>query len=124
MAGALCDAYEINALFASTAFRAQQTVEPLAKRLGLSVQIEPLLCEEQSSEKGTLGDRGMRALLAIRSEIGEGIAVAASHGDIIPATGDTLGASESLVRRGQWYEIVLDEEDMTVTLREAANFPL
>jgi broad specificity phosphatase PhoE len=134
IAAALMEDYEIDALFASTALRARQTLEPLVSRFGLAVRIEPLLCETQLGESPeTLGERGLRALWSIREIVGEGVAVAASHGDIIPAT---VGALDSSLRRvpadaataqvwrSRWYEITLDERDIAVTLREAANFPL
>lgn len=125
LAVALAEEYEIQALFASTAARAKQTLEPLSAQLGLAIQIEPLLCEKQLGEsKQTLGERGLQALQTIRAAVGEGVAVAAAHGDIIPATAELLGSGEVLMRRGQWYELVFDERDIAVTMREAAKFPL
>ncbi len=134
IAAALTEEYEIDALFASTALRAKETLWPLAEGLGLPVQIEPLLCEKQLGESTVdLGERGLRAVQAIRAAVGQAIAVAASHGDLIPATVGALNsalhrapadASSVQLWRSRWYEIVLGEHDIGVTLREATNFPL
>lgn len=134
IAAALAEEYEIDALFASTALRAQQTLEPLADRLCLLVKVETLLCETRLGESTQkVAERGLRALHSIRDKVGQGIAVAASHGDIIPATVGALdstlsrmpaSADSAQLWRSRWYEIAFDEHDISVTMREAANFPL
>ena len=73
----------VSALYSSPYVRCVQTLEPLAKRLDLDVQIDQRLSEDEPFEH----------LLAMLAEIPDG-AVLSSHGDMIPAA---IGALE---RRG------------------------
>ena len=73
----------VTGLYSSPYVRCMQTLEPLAKRLGLTV-----LADERLAEGASLTDS-----LALLAEAGPG-AVLCSHGDVIP---DLLGG---LVRRG------------------------
>ncbi len=65
---------EIEAIYSSPATRCIQTVEPLAERLGLSVQVAPELFE---------GAAKSRSIEYVRSFRGRNI-VLCSHGDVIP----------------------------------------
>ena len=66
--------HDIEAIYSSPAMRCVQTVEPLAARLGLSVQIAPELFEGASPS---------RSIAYVRSFIGRSV-VLCSHGDVIP----------------------------------------
>jgi 8-oxo-dGTP diphosphatase len=70
-------------LYASPYVRCMQTLEPLGKRLGVTVQPEPRLYEGEPFEP----------VLELLTEVDNG-AVLCSHGDIVP---DVIGA---LTRRG------------------------
>lgn len=65
---------DIEAVYSSPALRCVQTVEPLAERLGLAVQIAPELFE---------GTARSRSIEYIRSFTGRSV-VLCSHGDVIP----------------------------------------
>ena len=67
-----CD--DVEAIYASPAVRCIQTVEPLAERLGLQVQIAPELFEGASTS---------RSIAYVRSFTGRSV-VLCSHGDVIP----------------------------------------
>jgi len=67
-----CD--DVEAIFSSPAVRCVQTVEPLAERLGLQVQIATELFEGASSS---------RSIAYVRSFTGRSV-VLCSHGDVIP----------------------------------------
>lgn len=66
--------FDIDAIYSSPALRCAQTVEPLAERLGLTVQIAPELFEGASSS---------RSIEFVRSFTGRNV-VLCSHGDVIP----------------------------------------
>ncbi len=65
---------DVEAIFSSPALRCVQTVEPLAERLGLKVQIAPELFEGASTS---------RSIEYVRSFTGRSV-VLCSHGDVIP----------------------------------------
>ena len=65
---------DVEAIYASPAVRCVQTVEPLAKHLGLAVQIAPELFEGASAS---------RSIEFARSFTGRCV-VLCSHGDVIP----------------------------------------
>jgi len=64
----------VQAIYTSPARRCVQTVEPLAERLGLAVQIAPELFEGASTS---------RSIEFVRSFTGQSV-VLCSHGDVIP----------------------------------------
>jgi 8-oxo-dGTP diphosphatase len=120
----------ITSLWASPATRARETLEPLAKKLGLEIGTLPSLSEKRAGESdASMALRGERALDEIRRRSADGIAVAASHGDIVPATIDRIGLRRRLriprfERRGQWF-VVSFRADLSVDieLAEAPGFP-
>jgi 8-oxo-dGTP diphosphatase len=78
-------------LHSSPYVRCMQTLEPLAKRLGVDVEAEPRLFEGTAFEP----------VLDLLGEVGTG-AVLCSHGDIIP---DVI---QALVRRGMEVQTTPD----------------
>lgn len=64
----------IEAIYSSPALRCVQTVEPLAQRLGLVIQVAPELFEGASTSK---------SIAYVRSFTGRSV-VLCSHGDVIP----------------------------------------
>jgi 8-oxo-dGTP diphosphatase len=68
-------ALDVSTLHSSSYLRCVQTLEPLAKKLRTSIEIEHRLCEEEPFEP----------VLELLAEVPAG-AVLSSHGDIIPAT--------------------------------------
>ena len=74
---------DVSALVSSPSLRCVQTLEPLADRLGLKIEIDQRLAE----------DSPLKAALAAASEAPDR-AVLCSHGDVIPEL------IEALVRRG------------------------
>jgi len=123
---------ELRALYASPALRARQTLEPLARELGLEVEVKIGLAEKQLGEdRPAMAARGWTALQGFAEEAGEWTVAAASHGDMIPALVQFLVDECRLVpvpdltRRGQWFEIEIEGKDVWVTLSEGpAGFPL
>lgn len=77
----------VTALYASPYVRCVQTLEPLGEMMGLKVQPEQRLFEDEPFEP----------VLDLINEVEDG-AVLCSHGDIIPAT------IKALVRRGMQVE--------------------
>ena len=77
---------EVSTLHSSPYVRCVQTLEPLAKRLKRSIEIEARLCEEEPFEP----------VIDLLAELPAG-AVLSSHGDVIPTT---LAALE---RRGMQF---------------------
>jgi 8-oxo-dGTP diphosphatase len=135
-AEALADALasrSIGALYASRALRARQTLEPLAKQLGLTVVVDSDLTEKQLGEdRPAMVLRGWEGLQRFAKDAGEGIVAAASHGDMIPALVDYLAKEYNtsgvpdITRRGQWYEIEIEDGKVVgLTLSDGPeDFPL
>jgi phosphohistidine phosphatase SixA len=76
VARALAAAFPLGALLSSPARRCVETLEPLAARTGLSVEILGSLAE------GTAPGRAWRALGSVAGA-GEGAVVACTHGDVL-----------------------------------------
>lgn len=122
--------YRVSTLWSSRAARARETLGPLAKDLGLEIGTIASLAERRQGESdATMGQRGERALDEIRRRVSGGVAVAASHGDIIPATIDRLGLRRKLriprlERRGQWFAVSFGADlSVGIELVEAPGFP-
>ena len=104
---ALADRLEherVSALISSPSVRCVQTLEPLAERLGLDVEIDKRLAE----------DSRLDAVLAVVSEVPDR-AVLCSHGDVIPEL------IEALVRRGMEVTNARDWRKATVWVLEASE---
>ena len=121
----------IDALYASPALRARQTLEPLAQALDLPVRTLPGLAEKQPGEdRAAMVDRAHAAMLELAAKHRQGRAVAASHGDLIPALAAHLAAVHGfpplppLEHRGQWYTIHLTGETVRMERNEVSGFPL
>lgn len=130
-AAALRDALttdRIDALYASPALRARQTLEPIARATGLSIETLPALAEEQQGEgSAILAERAETALLQMRTR-GTGRVIAASHGDLIPTLAAqialTIGGNVArLEHRGQWYRIEVAEAIRSIERLEVSDFP-
>lgn len=122
--------YAVTSLFASPALRARQTLEPLAESVGLDIGSIASLSERRPGESETaMAQRGERALDEIRRGAAGGVAVAASHGDIIPATVDRIARRRQLriprlERRGQWFAVSFGADmSVSIELYEAPGFP-
>jgi broad specificity phosphatase PhoE len=120
----------ITALFASPAARAHETLEPLARQLGLEIETMPSLSERRPGESdAAMAQRGERALDEIRRGSPDGIVIAASHGDIVPATIDRIALrrrlrTPRLERHGQWFAVSIRADlSLDIELCEAPGFP-
>jgi broad specificity phosphatase PhoE len=120
----------VAALWASPAARARETLEPLGNMLGLEIATIASLAERRPGESdAAMGKRGERALDEIRRQTGGGVVMAASHGDIIPATIDRLALRRRLrvarlERRGQWFAVSFGADlSVQIELCEAPGFP-
>jgi 8-oxo-dGTP diphosphatase len=80
-----------NSLYSSSYVRCVQTLEPLSDLIGVDVEIDPRLFEDEPFEP----------VLEMLAEVADG-AVLCSHGDIIPAT------IQALQRRGMVIETPAD----------------
>ena len=118
----------IDALYASSALRARQTLEPIALETGRAIETLAALAEEQRGETGReLAERAETAFHQIRA-LGTGRAVAASHGDLIPALaariGRSLGVDVAPMRhRGQWYRVEVTDVIQRIQRLEVPDFP-
>lgn len=120
----------VTALFASPAARARETLEPLAKYLGLEIVTMASLSERRADESdAAMSQRGERAVDEIRRGSPNGVVIAASHGDIVPAAIDRIARRRGLhiprlERRGQWYAVSI-RADMSVDIElwEAPGLP-
>lgn len=120
----------VTALFASPSARARETLEPLAKQLGLEIETMASLSERRPGESdASMAQRGERAVDEIRRGSPDGFVIAASHGDIVPAAVDRIAQRRRLripgfERRGQWYAVSI-RADMSVDIElcEAPGFP-
>ena len=129
----------IAALCAGTALRCRQTLEPLAERLGLQVDVVPELGEKRAWRvpdgwQGALGQAAFaagtlsRAIDKLQALHPGGRVVACSHGHTIPA----YVAYECALRgtvvppleyRGQWYRVRVGDGSVSIERVEVAGFP-
>lgn len=110
-ATAMDDGNPILALYSSPALRCRQTLEPLAKRLGLQVRVEPLLAETRLLASLPIGAENPLLTKLLEAHPGGGRVVACSHADTIPAFIGSLGiepyvsAPAVLQGFGGWYRV-------------------
>lgn len=110
-AAAMADAGPIDTVYSSPALRCRQTIEPLVTRLGVEVQIEPLLAETRLFEALPIGASNPLLTVLSAAHPGGGRVVACSHGDTIPAILESLGFAEPgryrgvLKGFGGWYRV-------------------
>ncbi|MCH8813935.1 MAG: histidine phosphatase family protein [Chloroflexi bacterium] len=123
IAAALAAGGSIDSLYASPALRCVQTLEPLAVRLGISVEIVPDLIEGHLDEdRLALGERCLNALRSLVAQNEGRRVVACSHGDLVPGFAEHvvshLGVPDThrLERRGQWYTVRLDPDAIAIEL--------
>jgi 8-oxo-dGTP diphosphatase len=140
-AAAMADALAtgaIDALYASPALRCRQTLEPLAERLGLSIDILPELGEEAwrrpdgwpdgpggAYVAGHAAGRAMAGIEHVRADRTDGRVVICSHGHIIPNLiafligAHALANVPDLKERGQWYQVRFGDNGVQIELRQA-----
>jgi len=123
---------KLDALYSSPAARCTQTLQPLADRDGLEIEVVTGLREQQREDEDerAFEARCLGAINEIIARAGGGTVAACSHGDVIPAAVKGLAGQHSLPppepirRRGQWYEISVEGGELSVVLRPAAtHFP-
>ncbi len=134
---------EIDALYSSPALRSRETLEPLAKQLGLEIEVVDGLGDNETwhvpdgwdheHNRGAnvspyAAGMAMAALWDIQLAHPEGWVVGCSHGHVIPALVSFIIAAHDLedvpelVRRGQWYRIRMDGADIvSIDLHEVAG---
>jgi broad specificity phosphatase PhoE len=95
---------DVSAVISSPSLRCVQTVEPLADRLGLKVEIDERLGE----------DSPLEAVLAVVRDAPDR-AVLCSHGDVIPEL------IEALVRRGMVLTTARDWRKATLTVLDGSD---
>jgi 8-oxo-dGTP diphosphatase len=142
-ARALADALSsecIDALYAGAALRCRQTLEPLAERLGLAVNVCAELGEKQSwrlpggwgagpGEAAHAAGTALRGIDKLRALHSNATLVACSHGHVIPSlvaylvAANGLSGVRQLTQRGQWYRLRFEDERVEIELREAPDFP-
>lgn len=130
----------IDAVYAGPALRCRQTLEPLAERLGLKVNVMAELGEKRAWRAPGGWDpatstaafaAGMLALAIDKLETLHpgGRVVACSHGHTIPAYVAFHYGSRGVTNappleyRGQWYRVRIDGGDAGVELVEIVGFP-
>jgi len=133
----------VDALYSGPALRCQQTLAPLAERLGLEVTVLAELGEEtwRPPEGWSEGPGGgyvgafaagsaLAALNRIRAGHPQGRVIVCSHGHTIPTLAAFLAAAYGLegvpesTQRGQWYRVRRSDAQVRVDLRQAPpGFP-
>jgi broad specificity phosphatase PhoE len=120
----------IVALFASPALRAQQTLEPIAKQSGLTIETMPMIAERRPGESEvSMATRGERAVDTLLHRFGKGLIIVASHGDIVPAAVERIALRRKLrpghlERRGQFYALNYGADlSVTIELGEVTGVP-
>jgi 8-oxo-dGTP diphosphatase len=138
----------VAALYSSPALRCRESMEPMAKRFGVPVQVASGF-KDTSGYKAPVGwERGdgkgpdplggaasagsaYAALQKIRSALPDGSrAVLCSYGDIVPALLAFLSGANAiempprLDKKGALYTVVLDGDKASITHRDASeDFP-
>jgi broad specificity phosphatase PhoE len=129
-AGVMAEGESIVAVYSSPAVRCRQTMEPLARQLGLELHIEPLLAETRllASLPGGAENPLLATLQASHTQGGR--IVACSHGDTIPAFLASLNVEPEwslpgvLKGFGGWYRVRISADGMRIEHIEAPEgFP-
>lgn len=130
---------DIEAIYSSPALRCIQTVQPLAQATGLPIVELPELLDTQGFAEPAqwtqqlfkpvdqeiggawAAGHGIRALATIARQYPDKRAVAASHGDIIPALLAMLCAAfdvplPKMPERGGWHTIHIKDDRCTITM--------
>lgn len=127
----------IDALYSGPALRCRETLEPLAERLGLKVDVMAELGEKRAWRAPDGWDTSAAAFAAgmmsfamdkLRTLYPAGRVVACSHGHTIPAfvayhCGSRDARVPPLQYRGQWYRMRIGGGDVGVELVETLGFP-
>jgi len=142
-AAALLEGDAIVAIYSSPALRCRTTIRPVAERLGIEVQIEPLLAEtggypepagwagfnfgiDRKDSSNPMGPafwtgRGLAFVNTVREAYPDGgRIVACSHGDTIPLIVASLAGLHGLDPPsplwgfGGWYRIRLEGDNATI----------
>ena len=142
-AGAMLEGETIAAIYSSPAVRCRTTVEPVAERLGIDIQIEPLLAEtggypepagwagfnfgiDREDSGNPMGPaywtgRGLAFVHKMQAAYpAGGRIIACSHGDTIPLIVTCLAGVHGidppppLWGFGGWYRIRLDGDDASI----------
>jgi 8-oxo-dGTP diphosphatase len=151
-AAAMLEGEPIDAIYSSPAIRCRTTIAPIAERLGIEIQIDPLLAEtdgypepagwagfnfgmDREASGNPMGPaywtgRGLAFVNKMReSHPDGGRIVACSHGDTIPLIVASLAGLHALDPPpplwsfGGWYRIRFDGEATTIqTIEPPAGF--
>jgi broad specificity phosphatase PhoE len=135
----------VTALFSSPALRCRQTIEPVASRLGLTIELLDSLHETNGFAPGSgWGKRHVPTeaygathaaglvfaeVRRIRLRIPDGRIVACSHGDVVPAFASFISAAHGLslpepLFRPIWYTLQFDGDGCRGRLNDVpADFP-
>lgn len=135
---------DVDGIYSSPTTRCRQTVEPLATAVGLPVRELAELYEADDFAEPAAGTQGMsdlmvralggawaagrmlRAVAVMMEAHPGGRAVAASHGDVIPALFAALSsafdvASPRHVGRGGWYTLRFATDGLAITPHDAIS---
>jgi broad specificity phosphatase PhoE len=120
----------IVALYCSPAQRCRETIRPLARRLGLEVQIEPMLADTRLFALLPVGVENPLLGMWQDAHPEGGRIVACSHGDTIPAFLESLNAEDDnalpalLKGFGGWYRVRVSGDVVRIEHVEAPEgFP-
>ena len=139
MADALGDE-QVDALYSSPALRCRQSLEPLAERFGLEIEVlaglggdeawrPPDGWDSDAEIPAHAAGRAMAALTQARREHPAGRLVLCSHGQIIPAlaayfiAAHDLASTGRMTHKGQWYRLRFNGDDVAAELRDVQEFP-
>lgn len=89
-------------LISSPKKRCRETLEPLADRLGIAVEIDPILDEGEQVEKR------VRELVSRWKSGPDPLLVICSHGDVIPLLLELLVGAELELKKGAWAQVDLE----------------
>jgi broad specificity phosphatase PhoE len=97
-------------LLSSPKTRCRETLEPLSERVGVRIQIDPLLVEQEAGESSKDLSRRIDAFLERWKKNPPEILVACSHGDWLPLAIEELVDETVDLKKGAWAEISLKSE--------------
>jgi len=96
--------------FSSPKKRCVETLEPLAKKVGHSIEIDKLLDEQSDGESNFALTRRIELFIAWMEQTDAQTVVACSHGDWIPLFCDMATREPQDFRKGEWAAFEISDK--------------
>ena len=102
------------AVFSSPKKRCVQTIQEIADISGVSLQVSPLLDEQQPSEGHAAFVKRIGEFISWWKKDAPSLTLLCSHGDWLPLCMDLLVSKESSFEKGGWVQVIQDSSGISI----------